>query len=240
MKTGTAKIFAGVLAAAICLGWPGGARAFWTEGGEGGGALAQLGITADSDVNGPQHAAGSVGITPAPVPAAYEQNEIEITEDAPDAAAVCKVSSGKPAGRRLHDAIVGALDKGENKVLRAVLDIRALRQALLRRWSRPAKLYRFVQAVELKNIADNGWAYDLKDPRNMYKFATPHLEVTRNFAKEYGDGAILEIDPDQAIPYYEISRIYFGTMDEYIVLMNGKEKIRPVEFYHCGSATAGP
>lgn len=47
MKTNTSKIFAGVLAAAVCLGCAARARAFWTDGGQGGGALEQLGLSAD-------------------------------------------------------------------------------------------------------------------------------------------------------------------------------------------------
>ncbi len=46
MKTNTAKAFAGVLAAAVCLGCTAPARASWT-GGQGGGALEQLGLPAD-------------------------------------------------------------------------------------------------------------------------------------------------------------------------------------------------
>lgn len=47
MKTDTGKIFAGALAAALCLGRAAPARAFWTDGGQGGGALEQLGLSTD-------------------------------------------------------------------------------------------------------------------------------------------------------------------------------------------------
>lgn len=70
MRTNTAKIFAGVLAAAVCLGLAAPARAFWTEGGQGGGAFEQLGISAGADVNAPQITPGSGGpLTPGPAPA---------------------------------------------------------------------------------------------------------------------------------------------------------------------------
>lgn len=51
MKTNASKIFAGVLAAAVCLGWTGGARAFWTAGGRGGGAQERLGLPAGTEAN---------------------------------------------------------------------------------------------------------------------------------------------------------------------------------------------
>lgn len=47
MKTNTSKLFAGVLAAAICLGQAGQARAFWTDSGPADSAAGQLGITAE-------------------------------------------------------------------------------------------------------------------------------------------------------------------------------------------------
>lgn len=49
MKTNKAVIFAGVLAAVFCLGPAAPARAFWTDGGQGGTALDQLGLAADID-----------------------------------------------------------------------------------------------------------------------------------------------------------------------------------------------
>lgn len=48
MGTKMMKVCAGVLTAA-CLGQAAPARAFWTDGGQGGGALEQLGVTAEAD-----------------------------------------------------------------------------------------------------------------------------------------------------------------------------------------------
>lgn len=62
MRTDALKIYAGVLAAAVCLGSTVQARAFWTEGGESGGALEQLGLAAGADDND----------VPVPAPAVIE------------------------------------------------------------------------------------------------------------------------------------------------------------------------
>lgn len=48
MKINISRTFAGVLSAAVCLGWTGQARAFWTNGGQGGGALEQLGVSSEA------------------------------------------------------------------------------------------------------------------------------------------------------------------------------------------------
>lgn len=64
------KISASVLSAAVCLGCAAPARAFWPAGGEGGGALEQLGLSAGADLNSPQNMAESGGsFAPVPVPA---------------------------------------------------------------------------------------------------------------------------------------------------------------------------
>lgn len=68
VKTNTAKIFEGVLAAVVCLGCAAPARAFWTDGGEGGGALGQLGLTPEAAmeegaVPSANEPAGAAGLT---------------------------------------------------------------------------------------------------------------------------------------------------------------------------------
>lgn len=47
MKANTAKLLLGVLAAGVCLGLAAPAPAFWTGGGQGGGAVEQLGLSAE-------------------------------------------------------------------------------------------------------------------------------------------------------------------------------------------------
>lgn len=46
MKTKKARMLTGILAVAVCAGWTVSARAFWTDGGQAGGALEQLGVSA--------------------------------------------------------------------------------------------------------------------------------------------------------------------------------------------------
>lgn len=61
MKTNMLKICSGILAAAACLGLAGRAQAFWTSGGQVGGALEQLGIAAEAGEPGQLEIAAKAG-----------------------------------------------------------------------------------------------------------------------------------------------------------------------------------
>lgn len=70
MKTNKGKLFAGVLAAAVCAGWTGQARALWTDGGHGGGVLEQLGLSAGVNGNEAMVLAETTAMPSLPAPKA--------------------------------------------------------------------------------------------------------------------------------------------------------------------------
>jgi len=135
--------------------------------------------------------------------------------------------------QKLWRTAVSAVDWVEDKTLRFVLTHPGARALLTKITGvEKAKLYRGVSTAEAEHIRANDGSYDLADERNLYKFATPNRKLAELYAKRQ-NGRVLEIEADEAIPYFRISGLwntaqFEGVAQEYLVLLNGREKVRVV------------